>query len=73
MKPHKKPKKVRPAGKVLLEMEPLLFELVKDHELQRGEVLALIKCWVDIHYPQAIEQYTTGGSPVYNYGPAKKR
>lgn len=59
----------RKVGKVLLKMEPLLFELVQDHELQKGELLALISRWVDIHYPDAIETYTVDNShPVEYYG-----
>lgn len=59
---------LRPVGQVLLDMEPLLFELVQDHELQMGELLALVKCWTEIHYPDAIEEYEDDTRPVYFYG-----
>lgn len=64
----KKKTRIRPVGQVLLDMEPLLFELCEKHELQRGEVLALIHTWITIHYPGAIEEYVDGGSPVFYYG-----
>lgn len=63
---------LRPAGEVLLEMEPLLFELVQDHEIQKGELLALISRWVDIHYPSAIEVYEDDSVPVEFYGSAEQ-
>lgn len=63
-----KNKKLRPAGDVLLDLEPLLFELVQDHSLQCGDVLALINVWIQTHYPAAIEEYTAGGSPQMFYG-----
>lgn len=59
---------LRPAGEVLLEMEPLLFELVQDHEIQKGELLALISAWVDIHYAGAIEEYEDDTHPIFFYG-----
>lgn len=63
---------VRPLGQITGELEPLLFEMVCDHELQFGEVLALVHSWLQIHAPQAQEVYCDGsGSPVYNYSPQK--
>lgn len=59
----------RNASDILLDLEPLLFELVEDQGLQMGEVLALVKCWVEIHYPAAIEEYLNDTQPVYFYGP----
>lgn len=64
----KKPKKLRKVGDILLEMEPLLFELVEKHELQKGELLVLFSVWVDIHYPGAIEPYEDGTNPIFYYG-----
>lgn len=62
-------KKMRPMGKILLDMELLLDELVIDHDLQMGDVLALIKNHLDVHNPDCIECYTEGGNPIYYYGP----
>lgn len=59
---------MRPAGDITLDMEVLLEELVDDHELQMGEILALVKAWVEIHRPDAVEQYQDGSSPEYYYG-----
>lgn len=50
-------KKLRPVGKITEDMEPLLFELVEDHELQRHEVLGLINAWIETHYPGALEEF----------------
>lgn len=61
--------KLRPVGKVLLDMEPLLEELTDDHELQRGEILGLILSWMDIHRPDCVEKYLDGSLPNYYYGP----
>lgn len=61
-------KDLRPVGDITQDLEPLLFELTQDHELQHGEVLALIFSWLQIHAPASREQYTEGGSPTYFYG-----
>lgn len=60
--------KLRKVGDVLLDMEPLLYELTVDHELQLGELLHLINSWVQIHSPGAIEQYMDGSNPILHYG-----
>lgn len=64
---------IRKVIKPLLEMEPLLFELICDHELQKGDVLALISTWIDTHAPEAIEVYTekNAGPPIFFYGHAE--
>lgn len=62
---------LRPLGEITDELEPLLFELVHNHKMQKHEVLALINQWIDVHYPGAIELYSEGGSPVFYYGPAE--
>jgi hypothetical protein len=64
-------KKVRPLGKITEDMEKLLFELVDDHELQRGEILAIISVWMEIHAPYCIEVYMDGTSPEFKYGSRK--
>ena len=62
-------KKIRPLGDVLLDMEPLLFEIVEQHDIQRGDLLALISVWVETHFPGAIEQYEVDDSEaVWLYG-----
>lgn len=63
-----KKKKLRPLGEILLDLEPLLFELA-DHDVQKGDALALISSWIDIHCPQMIEVYTADdSSPLFFYG-----
>ncbi len=62
--------KLRPLGKVTAAMEPLLLEMV-DHELQHGEILNLVRGWLEIHAPGAREQYDEDGSPEFYYGPRR--
>lgn len=50
-------------------MEPLLFELTDRHGLQHGDILYLLKGWLDVHASDALEVYEEGGSPVLRYGP----
>lgn len=59
---------MRPLGDITLDMEELLEELVDDHDLQMGEVLALVKAWLEIHRPDCIEVYEDGTNPYYFYG-----
>ena len=65
-------KKIRSMGKILLDLEPLLEEIVDDHELQRGEVLHLVEAWLRIHRPDCIEEYLDGSHPEFYYGPERK-
>lgn len=65
-------KKIRPAGDVTLDLETLLEELSFDHELQHGEVLALVHCWLEIHAPSQKEVYSDGKNPKFYYGPDRK-
>lgn len=60
---------MRPVGRILLELEPLLEELIDDHDVQKGDVLALVATWIDVHRAGAIERYVDDGSmPVLFYG-----
>ena len=61
--------KLRKLGDIMIDMEELLFELHCDHDLQHGEVLALVNAWQNIHVPESKEEYTEGGSPEFYYGP----
>lgn len=63
--------KLRPLGDILLDLEPLLEELTDCHELQYGDVLALVYAWLQVHRPEAQEEYVSGGTPVFYYGPEK--
>lgn len=66
-------KKIRPMGKILLDLETILDEICIDHDLQLGDILALIKSHIDIHLPDAVECYVDGGNPEYYYGPKRKK
>lgn len=59
---------LRKVNHILLDMEKLLFELHEDHQLQHGDVLALIHVWQTIHVPTAIEEYEDGENPEFYYG-----
>ena len=61
---------MRKLGKVLLDLEPILDELA-DHELQMGDILALVKAHLEVHRPDCIEEYLDGSHPEYYYGPKK--
>lgn len=65
------PKKLRPLGTILLDLEVLLEEMTDDHELQTGDILSLVKSWIDIHAPYANEEYTDGSKPEFFYGGKK--
>lgn len=64
---------LRPLGEITLELEKVLEEMTNDHDLQWGEILGLVHTWLNIHAPANQEEYVDGGSPVYYYGPNKKR
>jgi hypothetical protein len=55
-------------GEITCDLETVLGEMAWDHDMQLGEILALVKCWVEIHAPGAIEEYDEGGRPLYYYG-----
>lgn len=61
-------KQVRKLGDVTLDLEPLLLEMVNDHELQHGEILNIIRGYLEIHCPDAKEQYLDCTQPVFFYG-----
>ena len=50
-------KKIRPLGDITAEMEPLLEEFVDIHELQRHEILALVRAWLETHRPYCLEEF----------------
>lgn len=67
-------KKLRPLGEILLEMEPLLLEMVYDHDLQHGDMLNLLRGYLEVHCPDAREEYESdGSSPVFYYGPRENK
>lgn len=60
--------KLRRLGDITSDLEPLLFELAVDHDMQHGEILAQIYNWLIVHVPSQREEYVSGGSPIF-YGP----
>lgn len=66
-----KKKKLRPLGDITQDMEPLLQEMLFDHQMQWGEVLNLIRGYMEIHAPAQQENYLSGGNPMFYYGPPK--
>ena len=60
---------MRKLGDVLLDLEPLILEMVEDHDLQHGDVLNLVRGYLEVHCPGAKEEYEDGGSPTFFYGP----
>lgn len=61
-------KKRRPLGDVTADMEPLLLEMVYNHDLQWGEILNLVRGYLEVHCPDAQEEYDDGSRPVFYYG-----
>jgi len=59
--------KLRKLGDVLLDMEPLILEMV-DHGLEYGDILNLVYGYLEVHAPGAKEEYTDGTHPVFFYG-----
>jgi len=68
MKQRKKKQRIRPMGEILLEMEPLIQEAMDSHDLQWGDMMGLMHHYLMVHYPNAMEKYVDGTSPVYYYG-----
>ena len=60
--------KLRKLGDVLLDLEPLLDEMVEKHELQMGDVLALIIRQLEMHNPGCVEEFMDGTKPIFFYG-----
>ncbi len=66
-----KRKKIRPLGDVTQDLEKVLTEMSFSHDLQHGEVIALVHAWLQIHAPSQREEYILGGNPILYYGPEK--
>lgn len=69
-------KKIRPMGRIMLDLEPYLFELFIDHEMQMQEVFAQFLAWAEVHCEGAIPEYLDGTKPKLvrtNYGPKRRK
>ena len=60
-------------GKVLLDLETVLDEMVDDHDLQWGDILNLVHGHLVVHRPDAQEEYVEGGNPEFYYGPKRPK
>lgn len=67
----KKKKKLRPLGEITADLEPLYFEMLLDHGLQRHEVIGLFLQWAETHMI-GLETYEDGSHPVF-YGPKTEK
>ena len=63
-----KKKKLRPLGNITSDLEPFLLEMVCEHDLQHGEILNLIRGYLEIHCPNAKEEFVDGDEIVFYYG-----
>jgi len=63
---------MRKLGNILLDLEPLITEMVEEHELQFGDILSLIHSHLVVHNPEAKEEYEEGGYPIFYYGPNRE-
>lgn len=62
-------KKLRKLGDITSDLEPLILEMVVDHDLQYHEILGMIYTYLTVHCPEAKEVYTKdGSSPIFYYG-----
>ena len=64
-------KKLRPLGATLLDLENIMLEMAVDHDLQWGDILNLVRGYLEVHCPHAREEYTAGGNPEFYYGPQR--
>lgn len=58
-------------GDILLQHEKVLLKMVK-HGLQWGDILNITRGYLEVHCPNAREEYTSGGHPIFYYGPASE-
>jgi hypothetical protein len=65
--------KLRPLGSILLDLEPILEEMIDKHDLQKSDVIALVSGWIDAHRPDCREEYEDGTFPVLFYGPKESK
>ena len=66
-------KKIRPLGHITTDLENVLEEAIDNHDLQCGEVMALVYNWIRVHRPSAVEEYLDGSQPVFFYGPSRSQ
>lgn len=60
-------------GHDLLELEKILDRMMDKHDLQWGDILNLVRGHLEIHRPDAQEEYLDGSHPVFYYGPKESK
>lgn len=60
--------KLSKMGDIMHELEAVIDKMSKGHDLQKGEVMALVSRYIDTHYPDSIEEYHDGTAPFEFYG-----
>ena len=63
---------MRKLGDIAGDLELVIQEMIDDHDLQHGEILNIIRGYLEIHYPGAREEYEDGTNPNFYYGPGDK-
>lgn len=58
-------------GDILLEQEVVIQKMIKQG-LQWGDILNITRGYLEVHAPEAREEYISGGYPVFYYGPDTK-
>lgn len=60
---------MRPLGNITQDMETLILEMTEDHDLQWGEILNVVRGYLEVHCPHAREVYEDNSHPEFYYGP----
>ncbi len=60
--------RIEPMGDLTSDMEEVLHKMVTQHDMQTGEILALVERYMDIHWPSCAEPFNDGTLPVRYYG-----
>lgn len=60
-------KKIRPYGQILLDMEVLRNEMLDDHDVQWSDMIFELYAWLEVHRPDAREEYMDGTNPILRY------
>lgn len=63
---------MRGLGDLTHDLEAVILEMVDDHDMQWGEILNIVRGYLEVHAPGAREEYVEGGHPVFYYGPKNK-
>jgi hypothetical protein len=63
---------MRKLGTILLDLEEILDEMIDDHDLQWGDVIGLVHQHLQVHRPDAQEEYLDSSNPILYYGPKEE-